>query len=161
MMLLKGDVTQNIVVSICASARPEIPGFLLGVIGPVFESLKLILKVDDIVSLLVPQRAVLIFSEHIYEVLLFSLSDMLFNSRVTELLSDRVIRSLPRLYILVCTLDIGLYRLLPLSARLLVVVQFLLPRRVVTLLLDKVSAASKHRLLDTNRCCHLFPFFYI
>jgi len=122
MMLLKGDVTQNIVVSICASARPEIPGFLLGVIGPVFESLKLILKVDDIVSLLVPQRAVLIFGEHIYEVLLFSLCDMLFNSRVTELLSDRIIRGLPRLYILICTLDIGLYRLLPLRASLLVVV---------------------------------------
>lgn len=62
-MLGHGQVAQNIVVHLGVFARPEVPRFVFGVVGLVLKTLQLVVEVDDIECLLVPQSSVLHYQQ--------------------------------------------------------------------------------------------------
>lgn len=52
-------IAHDVVVGKCVLAWAEVPGFLLGIIGALFETFHLALKIQDVVSLLVAQSTIL------------------------------------------------------------------------------------------------------
>ena len=58
-MLGHVDVTDDVVVGLSVFARTEVPRLLFGVIGPILESLHLVLEIQNVVGLFVSQSAIL------------------------------------------------------------------------------------------------------
>jgi len=58
-MICHSLVTENIPIHFGVLSRSEVPGLLLGVVRPVFQTLQIVLKVENIVGLFVPERAIL------------------------------------------------------------------------------------------------------
>ena len=58
-MLGHVDVTDDVVVGLSVLAWTEVPRLLFGVIGPILESLHLVLEIQNVVGLFVSQSAIL------------------------------------------------------------------------------------------------------
>lgn len=58
-MIGHGLVTENIPIHFGVLSRSEVPGLLLGVVRPVFQTLQLVLEVEDVIGLFVSERAIL------------------------------------------------------------------------------------------------------
>jgi hypothetical protein len=52
-VLLHADIADDVVVSVCILARPEIPWFLLGVVWPALQTFQFVLKVENVEGLLI------------------------------------------------------------------------------------------------------------
>lgn len=61
MVLLEADVAHDVVVCIRILAWPEVPRFFLRVVWTLFQTFHLAFKVEYVVSLFVPKRAILLF----------------------------------------------------------------------------------------------------
>ena len=59
MMLSQRHIRQDVVLSVSLGALPEVPGLLLGEVRAILEPLEFVLKVDNIIGLLVPERTIL------------------------------------------------------------------------------------------------------
>ena len=65
MVICEVDVADDVVVYDCVFARPIEPRLLLGVVGPILQSLQLVAEVEDVVGLLVAEGAVLVLGEYL------------------------------------------------------------------------------------------------
>ena len=54
-MLALVDIANDVVVDLRVLAGPEVPRLLLGVVWAILQALQLVVEVEDVVSLLVPQ----------------------------------------------------------------------------------------------------------
>ena len=52
-------IAKNIPIHFSVLSGSEVPGLLLGVVRPVFQALQLVLEVEDVIGLLVPERTIL------------------------------------------------------------------------------------------------------
>lgn len=91
MMIFLVDIADNVVVDNRVLARTEIPRLLLGIVWSILESLELILKVEDVVSLFVTKSSILVLSEHFYHCLLLILSNLLLTRWVSKCLGYRIV----------------------------------------------------------------------
>ena len=72
-MLLHIDVRNNVIILKGVLAWSEVPWLFLGVVIPALKSFQFIIKVDHIVSLLIPQGGVFIASQNVNHILLLGL----------------------------------------------------------------------------------------
>lgn len=93
-MFLHVNVRNDVVVLQCVLSRPEVPRLLLGVVITIFEAFKLIVKVDHIIGLFVPQSGVLVLCQHVNHVLLLSLLNSCLRSGALVHLSNWVVERL-------------------------------------------------------------------
>ena len=93
-MLLHIYVRNDVMVLEGVLARPEVPRFLLGVVIPLLQSFQLVVEVDHVVGLLVPQGGVFVLGKHIDHVLLLGLFNRLLGLSVRVGLRDRIVERL-------------------------------------------------------------------
>ena len=132
-MFLEVDVADDIVVYNCVFTRSVVPRLLLGVVGPILQSLKLIVEVEDVVGLLIPEGAVLVLGEHLDGVLLLYLLDLGLSLRVGERLRNRVVLDFLALYKLTSDLPVWLSLALEVFLGLVVLVDVPFPFVVAVL----------------------------
>ena len=63
-MLLHVNVADDVVVDQSVLSRAEVPGLFLWIVGTVLEALQLVIEVENVVRLLVPESTIL-FKEKI------------------------------------------------------------------------------------------------
>ena len=63
-MLLHVNVADDVVVDQSVLSRAEVPGLFLWIVGTVLEALQLVIEVENVVCLLVPESTIL-FKEKI------------------------------------------------------------------------------------------------
>jgi len=95
------DVADDVVVHHRVLARAEVPRFLLRVVRAVLQSLQLVVEVEDVVSLLVTQRFILVLCECFDHAAMLNLLDLLLARRISEGLRDRVVLHFLSLHVLV------------------------------------------------------------
>ena len=91
MMLLKRNVADDVVVNKRVSFRPEVPWLLFWVVRSVFETCELVFEVYHVECLFISQCIILILSQNLYEVIIFSLPCGCFNFSIRINLRDRII----------------------------------------------------------------------
>ena len=91
MMIFLVDIADDVVVDNGVLAGAEVPRLLLGIVWSILEPLQLILKVEDVVSLLVTKSSVLILSEHFNHCLLLVLSNLFLTRWVSKCLCDWIV----------------------------------------------------------------------
>ena len=148
-MFLHVQIAQDVVISIGVFSWAEIPSLFLRIIRSLFQAFHLALKVQDIVSLFVPQSTILVLGQHIDEVLLFKVGYFALVVIVRILLSDWIVNCILLFDKLVCDLFVG-YRI-ELNVLLLVSIfaDFILPHLVSvfeTQLLLHLANVSCHYL---------------
>lgn len=155
-MLLHVDVGNDVVVLMGVFAWPEIPGFFFWIIFPVFKSLKLVVKVDHVVSLLVPERCVSVARENINHVPTLCSFNCLFCLRVVVRLSDRIVQEVLRFDELACNFFIRLRYTLKVALLLNILIHIMFPlfitlRKIV--LAGKLSYVCncRHNIINLNQ----------
>lgn len=130
MMLSHGVVWNNIVVCKSVLAWTEVPGLLHRVITSLLQPLQLVLKIQNVVGLLVPQSPVTVASQHVQHALLFHLLNGFLCLRVGIHLSDWIVQRIVRFNKLVSHLYVRLRLELKLFLFLCVVLNVVSPLRV-------------------------------
>ena len=108
MMVFLVHIAYDVIVYNCVLAWAEVPWLFLGVVGPILESLELVLEIEDVVGLLVAESSVFILCEDLNCILLLLLSNLSLALRICEGLRDWVVLHLLSLHKLASNLFIGL-----------------------------------------------------
>ena len=90
-MVFLVNVADDVVVDDCVFAGPEVPRFLFGVVRSRLQPFELVLEVEHVVGLLVPQRFVLVLRQLLDNCLLLGLAHLGLSLWVGESLRDWVV----------------------------------------------------------------------
>lgn len=93
-VILQVHVADNVIVRAGVPLRSEVPWLLFRIVWPILQTGQLVLEVQHIVSLFIPQRAIFILCEGVDELLLLVLPGNLLTALVSIDLGDRVVTSL-------------------------------------------------------------------
>lgn len=105
-VVLQRVVADDVVVDEGVALWPEVPWLLLRIVRPVLQPLQLVLKVEHIVRLLVPEGLVLVLGEHVDERVVLLLLRLLLDLPVLVDLRDRVVLRFLFLHVFVLDLDV-------------------------------------------------------
>ena len=126
-MVLHVDVADDVVVSESVLSGSEVPWLLLGVVWSILKTSQLVLKVQNVISLLVTERAVLVLGENFDEVLILHLTHLLLTRVVRVSLRDWVVHHILLLDELRSDLLVWLWHTLELLLASSIVLKILLP----------------------------------
>mmetsp|Transcript_35585 Transcript_35585/g.54400 ORF Transcript_35585/g.54400 Transcript_35585/m.54400 type:complete len:249 (-) Transcript_35585:8-754(-) len=142
-VLLQVVVTDDVVVHQRVSLRSEVPGLFLRVVRPGFKATELVLEVDHVESLLVPQSTVLVLGEDVDEIVVFSLASLALLTLVGIRLDDGVVPGLLSLDGFVGDLDVRVCLSLEVSFSVDVGLHVLLPVFVVVVAREEDFVGSR------------------
>ena len=93
-MILQVHVAYNVVIRAGVPLRPKVPRLLFRIVWSILKTSQLVLEVQHIVSLLIPQRAIFILCKGVDELLLLVLPCNLLTALISIDLGDRIVTSL-------------------------------------------------------------------
>lgn len=165
-MLLHVNVANNVVVHNGVLTGTEVPGLLLRVVRAIFQTLQLVVKVEDVVGLLVAQlfilktiqvvvtimmkfKTYLVLGQGLDHVLMFKVTNLLLTRLVRESLCDRVVLNLLSLDVRSCHFVVCLLLILKYLLRLTVALNILAPSFVVV-----TNAHLRAGHVGSGHLCH-------
>ena len=131
-------IAYDIIVYNGVLARAEVPRLFLRVVGPIFESLELVLEIEDVVGLLVAECSVFILCEHLSRILMLHLSNLSLARWICESLRDRIVLHLLSLHKLTSYLFIRLWLTLEVIFSRMVLPYILSPRIIAIVQADSI-----------------------